>query len=223
MTRNSESGSHSGETSTSSSACPPWGSTRTRASLLGVATEDDSASGCTAEELQHRTFAAVGGAARAAWRRTDQSSSLSRTCTGRTSRSIELARILLPVIERTAVLLVITQRDDRDHAAWALKEEAAREFPHLAHVSIALELTSLRRGTHAPARADRHRNTAPTSSRAGCWRPHDGNLLYLEEVVRSLVDAGRAGTKKMGRGWRLDHDGPDRHPRDSRQGDPGAC
>ena len=124
------------------------------ASLLGVATEDDPA--LTAEELQHRTFAAVGEL-------------LERMAQDRPLvvaledlhwadvTSTQLARSLLPVIERTAVLLVITQRDDRDHAAWALKEDAAREFPHLIR-EIALEPLPGRRRTHPPERADRRRN-----------------------------------------------------------------
>ena len=57
--------------------------------------------------------------------------------------STKLARSLLPVVERSAVLLVMTQRDERDNAAWGLKEAAAREFPHLAH-----EIAS----THFPPR-----------------------------------------------------------------------
>ena len=169
------------------------------ASLLGVATEDDPA--LTAEELQHRTFAAVGEL-------------LERMAQDRPLvvaledlhwadvTSTQLARSLLPVIERTAVLLVITQRDDRDHAAWALKEDAAREFPHLIR-EIALE----------PLPADAERTLLNELIGAGTLTKElegrvleaaDGNPLYLEELVRSLVDAG-ALVEEDGRGWRLDH------------------
>ena len=48
----------------------------------------------------------------------------------------------------------------------------------------------------------------------------DGNPLFLEELVRSLVDAGALVQNQDG-GWRLDHDVPIVIPRDSRAGDPG--
>ena len=44
--------------------------------------------------------------------------------------SLQLAEQLLSVTEDAAVLLVITQRPDPDHASWGLRELAARRFPH---------------------------------------------------------------------------------------------
>lgn len=174
------------------------------ASLLGLVTEDDRgghASDLTAEELQHRTFAAVGRL-------------LERMAQDRPvvvaledlhwadATSTQLLRSLLPVIERTAVLLVTTQRDERDHASWALKEAASRDFPHLVR-EIALE--------PLPSEAERTllyelvgAGTLTDELERRVLEAADGNPLYLEELVRSLVDAG-ALVRGDGSDWRLDH------------------
>ena len=173
------------------------------ASLLGSIGDDlgERASELSAEELQHRTFTAVG-------------SLLERMSQDRPvvvaledlhwadATSTQLARSLLPLVERTAVLLVITQRDERDHASWALKEAASRDFPHLVR-QIALE----------PLPPDAERallyeliggGTLTDELERRVLEAADGNPLYLEELVRSLIDAG-AVVKRNGSGWRLDH------------------
>ncbi len=100
------------------------------------------------------------------------------------------------------MLLVITQRDERDHASWALKEAASRDFPHLVR-QIALE--------PLPSDAERallHEliggGTLTDELESRVLEAADGNPLYLEELVRSLIDAG-AVVKRNGSGWRLDH------------------
>ncbi|MGH2628341.1 MAG: ATP-binding protein, partial [Anaerolineales bacterium] len=52
--------------------------------------------------------------------------------------SLQLAESLLPLTESAAVLFIFTQRLERDHPSWKLKETAAREFPHRTQ-EIALE------------------------------------------------------------------------------------
>src|SRR5439155_26900345 len=44
--------------------------------------------------------------------------------------SVQLGERLLAGTEEAAVLLVLTERPERDHPAWAVRETAAREFPH---------------------------------------------------------------------------------------------
>jgi class 3 adenylate cyclase len=173
------------------------------ASLLGLDTEDDPrarALGLTAEELQHRTFAAVGNLLERMARDRPVVVALEDMHWADVT-STQLARSLLPVIERTAVLLVITQRDERDQAAWALKEAASRDFPHLVR-EIALE----------PLPSDAERTLLYELIGAGTLTDElersvleaaDGNPLYLEELVRSLIDAG-ALIQENGSGWRLD-------------------
>ena len=49
----------------------------------------------------------------------------------------------------------------------------------------------------------------------------EGNPFFLEELVRSLVDAGALVHDEHG-GWRFDHDAPLEVPADGREGHPGA-
>jgi class 3 adenylate cyclase len=174
------------------------------ASLLGFVAEEDPgghASELNAEELQHRTFAAVG---RLLERMAENKPVVLAVedLHWADATSTQLLRSLLPVIERTAVLLVTTQRHERDHASWALKEAASRDFPHLAR-DLVLE----------PLPSDAERTLLDELVGAGTLTDElerrvidaaDGNPLYLEELVRSLVDAG-ALVRSGESGWRLDH------------------
>jgi class 3 adenylate cyclase/tetratricopeptide (TPR) repeat protein len=177
------------------------------AALLGIAS-DDHAGGpepeVAAEELQQRIFAAVGAL-------------LDRMAQDRPvvvaledlhwadATSTKLVRSLLPIVERSAVLLVMTQRDERDHAAWALKEVAARDFPHLVREVVLDSLPPLAEqllldelvGVGTLSKDLRHR----LLDAAG------GNPLFLEELVRSLVDAGALVRGEEGN-LRHEHDVP---------------
>ena len=172
------------------------------ASLLGLG-EDEfgvSIAQLTAEELQQRTFEAMGRM-------------LERLAEDRPvvvvledmhwadATSIQLSRSLLPVVERTALLLVMTQRNERDRAAWALRETAVRDFPHLAG-DIQLE--------PLPTEAERMllHELVGTSALTDdieerLFRAADGNPFYLEELVHSLVDSGALVRGARG-GWSLD-------------------
>jgi ABC-type transport system substrate-binding protein/class 3 adenylate cyclase len=102
--------------------------------------------------------------------------------------SIQLVEQLLRAAEESALLLVVAQRNERDHTSWRLRELAAREFPHLTR-ELALEplaedaeaelLASLLAGASLPEEL-----TQRLLDQA------DGNPFYLEELVRSLIDAG---------------------------------
>jgi class 3 adenylate cyclase/tetratricopeptide (TPR) repeat protein len=174
------------------------------ASLLGLTVEGEAGvrPELTAEGLQHRTFAAVGML-------------LERLAQDRPvvmaledlhwadATSAQLARSLLPVVERNAVLLVMTQRDERDQASWGLKEAATRDFPHLVHD---IELEPL------PSDAERSflheligAGTLTAELEGRLLEAAGGNPLFLEELVRSLVAAG-ALTHEAESGWRLDHE-----------------
>jgi len=178
------------------------------ASLLGMATAGDSGArlllALSAEELQQRTFAAVERLAERLAQDRPVVLAL-EDLHWADATSIQLIRSLLPLIERTAVLLVFTQRDERDHASWALKEAVSRDFPHLIR-EIRLE----------PLPFDAERTlldgligagTLPDELERRVLEAADGNPLYLEEVVRSLADAG-AIVERNGHGWRLDHTVP---------------
>lgn len=118
--------------------------------------------------------------------------------------SVQLTERLVPLTERAGVLIAITARPERDHPSWRVKEAAAREFPHRTH-EIALEpltgnaerelLASLVDVATLPGNLEQH-----ILGRA------EGNPFFLEEMVRTLVDAG--ALVRDGDRWRFDHDAP---------------
>ena len=122
--------------------------------------------------------------------------------------SVQLTERLLGLTEDAAVLLVPTMRLERDHRSWRLKEAAARSVPHRT-AEVALEALS--------GEEDREllhemvgRGTLPEGLEHDVIEQAEGNPFYLEELVRSLVDA-RALVRE-GDGWRFDHEVPVRVP-----------
>ena len=120
------------------------------------------------------------------------------------STSIQLVERLLPVVEEAAVLLVLAQRPERDIASWAVKEHAARSFPHRC-TELTLESLS--------GEADRELlhglvggSTLPATVEQTLLDQADGNPFFLEELVRSLADAG--AVVREGERWRFDHEVP---------------
>jgi ABC-type transport system substrate-binding protein/class 3 adenylate cyclase len=175
-------------------------------SVLGVTLESDAAARLaelSPEALQYRTFEVVG------------------TLLGQLAESgpvvvviedlhwadptsVQLVERLLLLTEEAAVLLLLVQRSERDHASWSLKELAAREYPHLFR-EVALE----------PLSGDSERELLESLTGAGTLPPElggrivehaEGNPFFLEELVRSLVDAG--ALVRANGGWRFDHDVP---------------
>jgi tetratricopeptide (TPR) repeat protein len=114
--------------------------------------------------------------------------------------SLQLLERLMGDTEVSALLLVLTGRPERDHPSWGLKESAERELPHRT-VEIALDALSGDAGRellHAMVG-----DTLPDEMQARLLTSAEGNPFFLEELVRSLADAGalvrEAGT------WRFDH------------------
>jgi ABC-type oligopeptide transport system substrate-binding subunit len=115
--------------------------------------------------------------------------------------SLQLLERLLADTETTALLLLLTLRPERDHPAWRVKEVAARDLPHRAR-EITLEALSGDAGRellHSLVGA----GTLPTEMEHRILEPAEGNPFFLEELVRSLADAG-ALVHEAG-GWRFDH------------------
>ena len=115
--------------------------------------------------------------------------------------SLQLLRELIADTEDSALLVVCTVRPERDHGAWRLKEDVARSLPHRFH-EVTLEALS--------GDADREllmalvgRDTLPPDVENQLLEPAEGNPFFLEELVRSMVDAGALVAD--GDGWRYDH------------------
>jgi ABC-type oligopeptide transport system substrate-binding subunit/class 3 adenylate cyclase len=172
--------------------------------MLGVALEPEAAgrlAELSPEALQYRTFEVMGALfARLAQDRPVVVAIEDLHWADPTS--IQLTERLLPLSEEAAVLLVITMRHERDHAAWQVKESAGRGLPHRT-TEVPLEALT--------GQADRllldelvGAGTLPEDLQTRILTHAEGNPFYLEELVRSLVDGG-ALVRDEG-GWRFDHE-----------------
>jgi ABC-type oligopeptide transport system substrate-binding subunit/class 3 adenylate cyclase len=173
-------------------------------SLLGIAPEPDVAAhlaDLSPEALQYRTFEVVETLLERLADRGPVAVVLDDLHWA-DATSVQLVERLLPIGERAAVLLVVMQRDERDHGSWAVRERAARDVPHLL-TEIALE----------PLEGDSQQallasmvgvDTLPDDLRTRILAAAEGNPFYLEELLRSLIDDGAIARRNGG--WRFDHD-----------------
>jgi len=175
--------------------------------LMGLALEPDAAArleGLSPEALQYRTFEVVGSLLA---RLAEQGPLVVaiEDLHWADATSIQLTERLLGLTEEAAVLFMIAQRAERDHPSWRTRERAERELPHRVR-SLSLEALS----------GDAQRELLDALVGAGTLPPDlqervladaEGNPFYLEEIVRSLADAG-ALVRDDGQGlgqWRFDH------------------
>jgi ABC-type oligopeptide transport system substrate-binding subunit/class 3 adenylate cyclase len=102
--------------------------------------------------------------------------------------SIDLLERLLACTDHAAVLLVCVFRPDKEHGCWRIKEQAARLYGH-SHVDLWL---------HPLSAADSQAlvgnlldvEDLPSALRDRILHVAEGNPLYVEEIVRSLIDQG---------------------------------
>ena len=102
--------------------------------------------------------------------------------------SLQLLAHLLEVTDTAAVLLILALRPEREHGSWRLRETALREFAYRTR-EIALE--------PLPAGADAQLldellgpGALPPITAAELLEAARGNPFFIEELVRSLLDAG---------------------------------
>lgn len=171
--------------------------------MLGIALEPDAQARLdelSPEALQFRTFEVV----RALLGRLAQDGPVAVALEDlhwADATSLQLLERLMGDTEVAALLLVLTSRPERDHPSWRVKEAAARELPHRMH-ETALEALSGDAGRellHSLVGA----STLPDEMQRRILEPAEGNPFFLEELVRSLVDAG--ALVQEGDGWRFDH------------------
>ena len=118
--------------------------------------------------------------------------------------SLQLLERLFADTESTALLLVLTSRLERDHPWWRVKEEVSRELPHrITDTTLeALSGDAGRELLHALVGDD----TLPPDIERRILEPAEGNPFFLEELIRSLVDAGAVVHDEQG--WHFVHDAP---------------
>ena len=116
--------------------------------------------------------------------------------------SIQLLHELIQDTEDAALLVVCSLRPERDHGAWRLKEDVARTLPHRFN-EVTLEPLSGDAGRELLTTLVGH-ETLPADVERQILGPAEGNPFFLEELVRSLIDAGSLVAD--GDGWRFDHE-----------------
>jgi ABC-type oligopeptide transport system substrate-binding subunit/class 3 adenylate cyclase len=173
------------------------------AAMLGLTLEQDGqerVGGLSPEALQYRTFEVV----RHLLQRLAEDGPVAVALEDlhwADPTSLQLLERLLPDTETSALLLVLTLRPERDHAAWRVKEDAARELPHRT-TELALQALSGDAGLDL-LRSLIGEGTLPQDIEERILEHAEGNPFFLEELVRSLVDGG--SLVREGDGWRFDH------------------
>ena len=116
--------------------------------------------------------------------------------------SLALVERLLGAVEETALLIVLTARPERDHPWQRVRETASRDHPHRL---CELTLGALSgRATEQLLEALAELESFPPEMRSRVVDAGAGNPFFLEELLRSLADAG-ALTEDDGR-WRFQHE-----------------
>jgi ABC-type transport system substrate-binding protein len=171
--------------------------------MLGITLEaeaQDRLGELSPEALQYRTFEVV----RTLFARLTQDGPVALALEDlhwADATSLQLLERLMQDTELSALLLVLTSRPERDHASWGVKESAERELPHRT-VEIALDVLSGDAGRellHALVGA----TALPDAVQRRLLASAEGNPFFLEELVRSLVDAG--ALVREDDSWRFDH------------------
>jgi class 3 adenylate cyclase len=114
--------------------------------------------------------------------------------------SVGLIERLLPVADDAPVLVLLASRPERGHRSWALREAAVRELGHRTRI---LELDALARDADRDLLASLVGGAElPPELERRVLDSAEGNPLYIEELVRALIDAGALVPEDGG--WRFE-------------------
>ncbi|MFL5867194.1 MAG: AAA family ATPase [Thermoleophilaceae bacterium] len=118
------------------------------------------------------------------------------------SASVALLVELLDLTDEAPLLLVLAGRPEPEHASWRLREDSLRDH---AHRTRAVELTALAQEADRELLAELAGGAGlPAELEQLVLERAEGNPLYLEELVRSLVDTG--ALLRDGDQWSFDRD-----------------
>lgn len=121
--------------------------------------------------------------------------------------SLQLLEALMPLVDRTSLLLICLFRPQTSHRSWQIRETAAREFPH-RHVDLWLRPLSLGAGETLLANllGERRPRRGPAQRMPRIVRERilscaEGNPFYVEEILRALIDDGAMTRDTTTGGW----------------------
>lgn len=174
--------------------------------MLGVALEPETRAvlaGLSAATVQRRTFEAISMLLEHLAGRSGLVVAIEDAHWG-DATSLQLVEHLIPLAGTEPLLLVITARPDEDHPSSRLREAGTRVIADRFH---AIDLEAL------PAETERELlaalvggGTVPAELETRILAHAEGNPFFLEELVRSLIDA-RVLSRENG-DWRFEHDVP---------------
>ncbi|MBN2393014.1 MAG: AAA family ATPase [Anaerolineae bacterium] len=130
--------------------------------------------------------------------------------------SLALLEQLLPLVDRSALLLICVFRPEREHACWHIYERALREYAH-RHTDVRLDALS----------TDESRQlldnllviqTLPPDLQARILERAEGNPFYTEEVLRTLINAGSIVYDDATMRWQAGREDPEHALPDTLQG-----
>ncbi len=169
--------------------------------LLGLRSEDDPGLGeRDAEAVRRELFELVAALARG---RSENSPAVLVFDDLQWSdpASVELLLRLFSLVDEVPMLFLLAFRPDRQSPAWRTKQRAESEFPHVyTEVVLAAlketEAESLLRGVLGDAQL-------PSRVRERILSKAEGNPLFLEEIVRSLMHEDVIQRTLTGEAWRV--------------------
>jgi ABC-type oligopeptide transport system substrate-binding subunit/class 3 adenylate cyclase len=171
------------------------------AHLLGLKLDEDQAarlSGLDGETVRHQTLVSLGEYF-AALAEAQPTVLLFEDLHWDDPSSLQALEGLLPLTDRSALLILLASRLDRDHPSWKLKLKAETDYPH-RYTEISLRRLSSQDSDQLVDNLLELSQVPPELQRLLLSRS-EGNPFYLEEVVRGLIETG--ALVRQGGGWRL--------------------
>jgi ABC-type oligopeptide transport system substrate-binding subunit len=100
--------------------------------------------------------------------------------------SLEVLETLLSLIDRVPLLILSLMRPDREHASWHVRIKAETDYPH-RYTDIHLQQLMADDASELVSRLLATADLSP-ALRDKIFSRAEGNPLFLEEILRSLID-----------------------------------
>jgi predicted ATPase/class 3 adenylate cyclase len=130
--------------------------------------------------------------------------------------SVALLKHLMPLCDQVPLLLIFVLRPDRESPGWKLRQVAAEEYPH-RYSEIALQPLSRERSSLL-VDSLLQISDLPQRLREHILERSEGNPLFVEEMVRSLIDHRVVVRDEKGERWQATSEGQNIDIPDNLQG-----